>query len=85
MGEMIVPEGQRVPPGRGSHCIATRYLVPGYYQPVPPGQKPFSPRNASQLFAAYGRSGEGPESDVATSRNTGGTPMIPLARRRAWR
>ena len=25
-----------------------RHFVPGYYQPVPPGQKPFAHRSASQ-------------------------------------
>jgi hypothetical protein len=27
----------------------SRHFVPGYYQPVPPGQKRFAPRSASQL------------------------------------
>jgi len=30
-----------------------RHFVPGYYQPVPPGQKPFTHRSASQQVSAY--------------------------------
>jgi hypothetical protein len=29
--------------------LQTRHFVPGYYQPVPPGQKPFPHRSATQL------------------------------------
>jgi hypothetical protein len=31
-----------VPPGRSRFTSIPRHFVPGYYQPVPPGQKPFS-------------------------------------------
>jgi hypothetical protein len=31
-----------VPPGRNRFTSIPRHFVPGYYQPVPPGQKPFS-------------------------------------------
>ena len=31
-----------------------RHFVPGYDQPVPPGQKPFSHRRASHYVSAYG-------------------------------
>jgi hypothetical protein len=30
-----------VPPGRSRFTSIPRHFVPGYYQPVPPGQKPF--------------------------------------------
>ena len=30
-----------VPPGRSRFTSIPRPFVPGYYQPVPPGQKPF--------------------------------------------
>src|SRR5271157_5896758 len=33
-----------VPVGRGYFPHNPRHFVPGYYQPVPPGQKPFGPR-----------------------------------------
>src|SRR5271166_2634920 len=33
-----------VPLGRGYFPHNPRHFVPGYYQPVPPGQKPFGPR-----------------------------------------
>src|SRR5271166_3308263 len=33
-----------VPLGRGYFSHNPRHFVPGYYQPVPPGQKPFGPR-----------------------------------------
>jgi hypothetical protein len=42
------------PSGTGSLCIATRHFVPGYAQPVPPGQKPFTHRSASHQVSAYG-------------------------------
>ena len=32
-----------VPPGRGLSASLTRHFVPGYDQPVPPGQNRFSP------------------------------------------
>ena len=32
------------PAGRGYFPHNPRHFVPGYYQPVPPGQKPFGPR-----------------------------------------
>jgi hypothetical protein len=32
----------------------SRHFVPGYDQPVPPGQKPFAHRNASHYLSAYG-------------------------------
>jgi hypothetical protein len=38
-----------VPPGRGLSASLPRHFVPGYDQPVPPGQKPFAHRSASQL------------------------------------
>ena len=31
-----------VPPGRSRFTSIPRHFLPGYYQPVPPGQKPFS-------------------------------------------
>jgi hypothetical protein len=33
-----------VPPGRGLSASPTMHFVPGYDQPVPPGQKPFAHR-----------------------------------------
>src|SRR5271166_438123 len=44
-----VPEGRSkpwsiVPLGPGYFRHNRRHFVPGYYQPVPPGQKPFGPR-----------------------------------------
>jgi hypothetical protein len=36
--------GSIVPLGRDYFPRESRHLVPGYYQPVPPGQKPFTPR-----------------------------------------
>jgi len=38
-----------VPPGRDLSASLPRHFVPGYYQPVPPGQKPFAHRSATQL------------------------------------
>jgi CxxC motif-containing protein (DUF1111 family) len=37
-----------VPLGRGVSASLSRHFVPGYYQPVPPGQKPFVQRSASR-------------------------------------
>jgi hypothetical protein len=31
-----------VPPGRGRSASLPRHFVPGYCQPVPPGQEPFA-------------------------------------------
>jgi hypothetical protein len=45
---------QAVPPGRGFSAWLPRHFVPGYYQPVPPGQKPFAHRKASHAISAYG-------------------------------
>ena len=39
-----------VPPGRGGLSASLpRHFVPGYYQRVPPGQKPFAHRSALHL------------------------------------
>jgi hypothetical protein len=43
-----------VPPGWGPLSIATQALVPGYYQPVPPGQKPFAIEAPHNYLSAYG-------------------------------
>ena len=37
------------PSGRGLSASLPRHFVPGYVQPVPPGQKPFAYRSGSQL------------------------------------
>src|SRR4029078_13697070 len=37
------------PQGRSLSPSLPRHFVPGYYQPVPPGQKPFVYRSASQV------------------------------------
>jgi hypothetical protein len=42
------------PAGTGYLLHASRHLVPGYYQPVPPGQKLFVHRRGLALVSAYG-------------------------------
>ena len=37
------------PSGTGLSASLPRHFVPAYYQPVPPGQKPFAHRGATQL------------------------------------
>ena len=46
-----------VPPGRGLSASLPRHFVPGYDQPVPPGQKPFAHRRASHKLALCGFTG----------------------------
>ncbi len=38
------------PSRTGLSALLPRHFVPGYDQPVPPGQKPFAYRSGSQLF-----------------------------------
>jgi len=46
-----------VPLGRGYFSDDSRHFVPGYYQTVPPGQKPFVPLSStSRQVNAYERS-----------------------------
>jgi len=44
-----------VPPGRGLSASLPRHFVPGYYQPVPPGQKPLTHRAPRIKLALVGR------------------------------
>ena len=44
-----------VPPGRGLSASLPRHFVPGYYQPVPPGQKPLTHRVPRIKLALVGR------------------------------
>jgi hypothetical protein len=39
-------------PGRGLSTSLSRHFLPGYYHPVPPGQKPFAHRSASHYLSA---------------------------------
>ena len=41
--------GSIVPLGRDYFTRDSRHFVPGYYRAVPPGQKPFAHRSATQL------------------------------------
>ena len=43
-----------VPPGRGLFVSLSRHFVPGYYRPVPPGQKPFAHRAPRIILALMG-------------------------------
>ena len=42
-----------VPPGRSLSALIPRHFVPGYYLPVPPGQKPFAHRSADVDGVGY--------------------------------
>jgi hypothetical protein len=42
------------PAGTELSASLPRHFVPGYYQPVPPGQKPFAHRKASYRVSIYG-------------------------------
>jgi len=46
--------GSIVPLGRDDFPRDSGHFVPGYYQPVPPGQKPFTPRAPHVKLALIG-------------------------------
>jgi hypothetical protein len=58
-----------VPPERSLSASLLRHFVPGYYQPVPPGQKPFAHRSASSS-PTTGLSGRAGTREVDVNRMT---------------
>jgi len=84
--QLRVQHRDALPAGTGYFPHDSRHSVPGYYQSVPPGQKPFAPRAHRVKLTLMGRAPARPASHVSTlhfavsaTRAFGGWGHFPLA------